>query len=1014
MVWYDQGLFFTLILNAIALCILIPLAAYCICSKRLSTARIYRPNHTTEPKESVFEKKNRTNEELLEGPPTGVAGTLDETKRPSTFTLPSLSRLLSVGEDAWESDLPTDPLRANPHSDLLLAFLKVCMLIFCIIPLVSTAWIIVLSATDDYVAKNNVAADPVDCKGNNNAETDCKGTIWCEWIFTNETAGEGICYPIEINGLFDLSIQNVTPENFRNWIVGVFALIFSVLFAVIMVMMTNSVSKYGKRVWTRQLLHAPGYRTVLVKGLKVPEVKKEGEAQDEETKDLPLFSLENFKKAYLSATVYFPNPKEDHVNIGGCIIGKEEITCDNTALFASYNAADGLATTVTDVVFDREIPGDLEDLWNDYIACRNALQDSVAAERVFHREMKHDRTKAYALLREKGQTIPEKWTTDTDLPPLMGRPLPAVCCAVPIVEHNKEKLREAVTALNAEIATIADMGPTGSAFVTFENAQSAFEFVELFNQKFGGLCSSAVAMIAGPYEDIEKPNLARNKFLSAIFFVIFTIVFILLVFLWAIPVGFLGSLENLTSLPGIGPAFGVLVREIPPTILGIITAYLPVIVLAIFNIVLPMMIRFFVVMGGSMTAMDTENGVMFQMYIFLVMTGVVIQAALQGGLFQLAGVITDPTQEAIFALIVAIVSPQGGYWYAKVIGAGCLSMWLQALLLGPIIISKILGKRSSTQRDYNGLYIHLPQRFDLSLALILTFASIGMFFHVTVPFITFFVGIYFVNAYCVWRGILFDNYRPTYAPCKMVSSFSITCSCMRILSVLYLIASAGSILVLALKKHNGGMALAIVAFVIGCLVFMYVFVRSSTWRLNVVEVRTLIQKAEENTLEAPNSNNSKTNTSPLLSVPRREDATDEANVSNNNSPDSSVNVSNGNPVVGSNNYGSAKASNNEPAPMSLAEKEAEMEKQNSPDPNDRKTVQPYNSVLLQLETVDVEAVIEYACDKKVYGVLPIWHDDEEITEMRTAYQEAREKAIEELVDDIPKEHEKETKNNSAA
>ena len=258
-------------------------------------------------------------------------------------------------------------------------------------------------------------------------------------IFTNETAGEGICYPIEINGLFDLSIQNVTPENFRNWIVGVFALIFSVLFAVIMVMMTNSVSKYGKRVWTRQLLHAPGYRTVLVKGLKVPEVKKEGEAQDEETKDLPLFSLENFKKAYLSATVYFPNPKEDHVNIGGCIIGKEEITCDGTALFASCNAADGLATTVTDVVFDREIPGDLEDLWNDYIACRNALQDSVAAERVFHREMKHDRTKAYALLREKGQTIPEKWTTDTDLPPLMGRPLPAVCCAVPIVEHNKEK-----------------------------------------------------------------------------------------------------------------------------------------------------------------------------------------------------------------------------------------------------------------------------------------------------------------------------------------------------------------------------------------------------------------------------------------------------------------------------------------------------------------------------------------------------------------------------------------------
>ena len=61
------------------------------------------------------------------------------------------------------------------------------------------------------------------------------------------------------------------------------------------------------------------------------------------------------------------------------------------------------------------------------------------------------------------------------------------------------------------------------------------------------------------------------------------VVFTLLVFLWAVPVGFLGSLENLAGLPGIGGPFAVLVANVPPTILGILVledltmaVYLPI------------------------------------------------------------------------------------------------------------------------------------------------------------------------------------------------------------------------------------------------------------------------------------------------------------------------------------------------------------------------------------------------------------------------------------------------------
>ena len=1015
MTWHDQGLFFTLVLNAISLCILVPLAAYCLRSHRLSTARVYRPNHTKEPSADCIQAHqiaNRCTEEerdalLLEGPIVGVSGSVDPDARSSTFTLPCFSRMLSVGETDWEEDPPDAPLRANPQSDLLLAFIKMCLLIFLIAPLLSTAWIVVMSATDDYVSANNIATDPVDCAGNNNEENDCKGTIWCDWVFTNETAGQGICFPVKTNGLFDLSIQNITPKNFRNWLVGIFAVLFSLMYAVVVVCFTNSISQYGKRVWTRQLLHAPGYRAVLVKGLTVPDREKEGAVEKAEEEALPLFSVDNFKAAFLTPKTYFGETDGETIHLGhslfGLVGGEKDIGAKDTALFAACASPDVPSAAVVDIVFDKEIPADLASLYNDYKAARNALEDAISAERVYHRELKSDRAKAYASLRAEGVEFEE----ETEVPPLMGRVLPLICCEVPIVEFRREKLKETVAELNAEIGKIPEMDLTGSAFVLFSDSQAAFEFKELFNMKFGGAFSRAAATMAGNYADIETTNLSRGKHITFAMSIAFTTAFILLVFLWSIPVGFLGSLESLASLPGIGPAFGSLVREIPSTILGILTAYLPVIVLAIFNIVLPMIIRFFVVFGGSRTASETENGIMVQMYIFLVMTGVVIQAALQGGLFQLAGVISNPTKDAVFALIVGIVSPQGGYWYAQVIGAGCLSMWLMSLQLGPIIVSKILGKRASTQRDYDGLFIHLPQRFDLALPVVLTFASIGMFFHVTVPFLTFFVGIYFFNAYFVWRGVLFDNFRPTHSPCESVTSFGVLSSCMRIMTVLYLIASSGSVLVLVMKKHYGGMAFAIVALTIGALVFIYVFVRSSLWRLDVSEVRALLKVAKEHpnpsaqpekysspsdpkpfSQKAEVSSSLAVNSSPLLPPHPHGGAEVTVAVYDATAPTPTQPNTQVDPAAISDVCGV------DMVPKSLSEKASEDERQSSPDPNDRKVgTLPYRSLLLELEPVDAEAVADHTCNVKKYSVLRIWHDREEIEEMRASYQEDRQKSI---------------------
>ena len=49
MVWEDQGLWFTLILNTAIGSVLIVVLFRCVNSRSLSTIRVYRPNHTKPP-----------------------------------------------------------------------------------------------------------------------------------------------------------------------------------------------------------------------------------------------------------------------------------------------------------------------------------------------------------------------------------------------------------------------------------------------------------------------------------------------------------------------------------------------------------------------------------------------------------------------------------------------------------------------------------------------------------------------------------------------------------------------------------------------------------------------------------------------------------------------------------------------------------------------------------------------------------------------------------------------------
>ena len=152
------------------------------------------------------------------------------------------------------------------------------------------------------------------------------------------------------------------------------------------------------------------------------------------------------------------------------------------------------------------------------------------------------------------------------------------------------------------------------------------------------------------------------------------------------PVAFLGSLDSLSTIPGIGDGVKYFSENVSPTVRGILQAYLPVIVLVLFNLILPWLIRLFARKSGTMTDSDTDEAMMTMLFVFFFMTQVVLQAAFRW-FVPVSCDYQDPKKETIFMLIVAIVSPQGGYWYALVISSPLLSVWLDALLLGPYFVS---------------------------------------------------------------------------------------------------------------------------------------------------------------------------------------------------------------------------------------------------------------------------------------------------------------------------------------
>ncbi|KAL7711161.1 Calcium-dependent channel 7TM region [Lotmaria passim] len=419
---------------------------------------------------------------------------------------------------------------------------------------------------------------------------------------------------------------------------------------------------------------------------------------------------------------------------------------------------------------------------------------------------------------------------------MMRCSFPACCDKMPAVPYYESVFFKRAAELNHMLEQVPHQPVAGAAFVVFKNSLCAFEFMQLFTARFGGLFSSLSATIAGPPGRIFQSSLTAGRCALCLRFFIIFWVYIGLILTWSIPISFLGSLESLSQIPGIG-RFLTEFTSLSVTLQSLVNAYLPVVVLALFNVALPYIIRILVRMMGAFNRIECDGGQLYLQYVFMVMTAVIAQAAFQGALTRLADLLFEPNEEAIINFIVACVTPSTGYFYAKIISAACLSTWMD--LLDPIGILKALLLRGGAhiQRNYDALFMPCEFEFPRLLSFDLMILSMGLLFHMTAPLLGLLTVVYFFVRYWSQRAKQTDRYRPTLSPAHDCTDFGVPAQAIRSVMWLYCFAETGGVFLMGLRDQSSGVVLCSLSLGVGIALTIYVYIKTRRWTASLACAR---------------------------------------------------------------------------------------------------------------------------------------------------------------------------------
>ena len=216
MVWEDQGLYAALTVGAISFVLIVP--AYVLHGKFKRALRPNRPHSTT----ATF------------------------------FSSDSINSLIAFDETTDE----VVGRNCGPAAQVYLTFLKYAALMF-VAGSVLCVILVPLCATDTYYNDLALETDAKECRAGVTNAT-CLGDdndAFCEWIArdanetlpSNSTADPNYkCEPLKREGLFSLSVQNITPEGWRLYIYGIVVALYGIGVCAISLRLGRSQRRRGR------------------------------------------------------------------------------------------------------------------------------------------------------------------------------------------------------------------------------------------------------------------------------------------------------------------------------------------------------------------------------------------------------------------------------------------------------------------------------------------------------------------------------------------------------------------------------------------------------------------------------------------------------------------------------------------------------------------------------------------------------------------------------------------------
>ncbi|RHW72728.1 hypothetical protein DPX39_040065700 [Trypanosoma brucei equiperdum] len=722
---------------------------------------------------------------------------------------------------------PKTPL--DPHVAVYLYFLKLFSTVFILGSCINL-WICVLAGTDDYREKSMVSMDEKHCGAQGSNRTGCMELMpYCHYTDADT------CVPVPLHGIYDLTMRNITPNSWRLWFVALLDMAFCLFFIAAIVYYLRKVDKYVETVMRHQMECAVGHRVAIVGGLK-------GRVLTEAA----------FRRRYLQEDSYF-GPNRRGVNtfrypvavanalMGGTLSVDDGDTyhqydCGglscifSSCFFTRYKTTRSNAVFLQDgsvrrMLFPRDPPPGMYTYMDKTEEAMEGLQEAVADYKVFHKLANH-------VSYKKRQELHKKLL-------LVRASFPFCFSMISKVDYWKKAFIERATKLNRFVDEVPARKPKGIAYVVFDNPLAAYEFVNLFYAQHRG-ASGTWAAIAGPPNGIIEMNITTNRQVGWVRRIVVAVIYILMLLFWSVPVGFLSSIDNISKIPGMG----WLSRDsskLPENVRSAIAALLPVGVLALFNIALPYIVRILAIAMGVINMYEREECALHLQYLFMVLTGVIFQAPLQNGMEELNRLITEISRDSIAKLFVTFVTPKGGYWYTKVVMGLCVSTWVAFLNPGTLTLVVLQHKLANVQRVYNELFgpclFEWPHLYSFDLSLL----AMGLLFHMTVPLLSFFVGIYFVVRYFTQRGMLYDRYRPENHPRQDCTPFGAAGMVIRAACWLYCLGAVGGVLFMNELDHLGGLLICSVSFTLSVILLAYTHITTRRWIATLPNARRLLR-----------------------------------------------------------------------------------------------------------------------------------------------------------------------------